>query len=52
MAVCHKNLSPIWKVICFCEMGVDIPEAAVSAILYVQVMCLMKPYICYSYNPG
>ena len=33
MAVCHKNLGPIWKVICLCEMGVDIPEAAVSAIL-------------------
>ena len=26
MAVCHKNLGPIWKLICLCEMGVDIPE--------------------------
>ena len=36
MAVCHKNLGPIWKIICLCEMGVDIPEAAVSAILDEQ----------------
>ena len=38
MAVCHKNLGPIWKVICLCEMGVDIPEAAVSAILDEQLL--------------
>ena len=36
MAVCHKNLGPIWKIICLCEMGVDIPEVAVSAILNEQ----------------
>ena len=36
MAVCHKNLGPIWKLICLCEMGVDIPEDALSAILNEQ----------------
>ena len=36
MAVCHKNLGPIWKLICLCEMGVDIPEYASSAILDEQ----------------
>ena len=32
MAVCHKNLGPIWKLICLCEMVVDIPEDPMSAI--------------------
>ena len=36
MAVCHKNLGPIWKLICLCEMGVDIPEEALSTILNEQ----------------
>ena len=36
MVVCHKNLSPIWKLICLCEMGMDIPEDALSAILNEQ----------------
>ena len=36
MAVCHKNLGPIWKLICQCEMGVDIPEDALSTILNEQ----------------
>ena len=36
MAVCHKNLGPIWKLICLCEMGVDIPEDALSTILNEQ----------------
>ena len=36
MAVCYKNLGPIWKLICLCEMGVDIPEHALSAILDEQ----------------
>ena len=36
MAVCHKNLGPIWKLICLCEMGVDVPQEAVSAILDEQ----------------
>ena len=36
MAVCHKNLGPIWKLICLCEMGVDIPVDALSAILNEQ----------------
>ena len=36
MAVCHKSLGPIWKFICLCEMGVDIPEHALSAILDEQ----------------
>ena len=36
MAVCHKNLGPIWKLICLCEMGADVPEEAVSAILDEQ----------------
>ena len=42
MAVCHKNLGPIWKVICLCEMGVDIPEVAVSAILDEQQLWSKK----------
>ena len=33
MAVYHKNLGPIWKLIWLCEMGVDIPEDALSTIL-------------------
>ena len=36
MAVCHKNLGPIWKLICLCEMSVDIPEDALSTILNDQ----------------
>ena len=36
MAVCHKNLGPIWKLMCLCEMGVDIPEDALSTILNEQ----------------
>ena len=36
MAVCHKNLGPIWKPMCLCEMGVDIPEDALSTILNEQ----------------
>ena len=36
MAVSHKNLGPIWKLICLCQMGVDIPEDALSVILNEQ----------------
>ena len=36
MAICHKNLDPIWKLICLCQMGVDVPEQAVSTILAEQ----------------
>ena len=36
MAVCHKNLGPIWKLIYLCEMDVDIPEDALSTILNEQ----------------
>ena len=36
MAVCHKNLGPIWKLICLCEIGVDIPEDALFVILNEQ----------------
>jgi len=36
MAVCHKNLRPVWKLICLCEMGVDVPKEAVPAILDEQ----------------
>ena len=36
MGVCHKNLAPTWMLICLCEMGVDIPEDALSAILNEQ----------------
>ena len=42
MAVCHKNLGPIWKIICLCEMGVDIPEVAVSVILKEQELWSKK----------
>ena len=38
MAVCHQNFGLIWKVICLCEKGVEIPDAAVSAILDEQVL--------------
>ena len=33
MTVCHKNLSPIWKIVCLCEIRIDIPMIAISAIL-------------------
>jgi len=36
MAVCPKNLGPVWKLICLCKMGVDVPKEAVSAILDEQ----------------
>ena len=26
MVACHKNLGPKWKLICLCEMGVDVPK--------------------------
>jgi len=33
MAICHKNLGPIWKLICMCEIGMDMPENAVQYML-------------------
>ena len=36
MAVCHKNLGSIWKLIYLCKMGVDIPEDVLSTILNEQ----------------
>ena len=36
MAMCYKNLGPIWKLVSLCKMGVDVPEQAVSAILAEQ----------------
>ena len=36
MAICHKNLGPIWKLICMCEMGIDVPESALQYILGEQ----------------
>jgi len=35
MAICHKNLGPILKLISLCKMSV-LPEQAVSAILAEQ----------------
>ena len=34
--MCHKNLGPIWKVNCICEMKIYFPEAAESALLDEQ----------------
>ena len=36
MAICHKNLGPLWKFITLCEMGVDIPAEAVEFMLKEQ----------------
>ena len=36
MAICHKNLGPIWKLICMCEMGIDVPENAMQYMLHEQ----------------
>ena len=36
MAICHKNLGPLWKLIALCEMGVDIPAEAVGFMLREQ----------------
>ena len=36
MAICHKNLGPLWKLIILCEMGVDIPAEAVEFMLKKQ----------------
>ena len=36
MAICHKNLGPLWKLIIFCEMGVDIPAEAIEFMLKEQ----------------
>ena len=36
MAICHKNLGPLWKLIILCEMGVDIPAEAVEFMLKEQ----------------
>jgi len=36
MAICHKNLGPIWKLICMCEMGIDVPQNAITYMLSEQ----------------
>ena len=36
MAICHKNLGPLWKLIVLSEMGVDIPADAVEFMLKEQ----------------
>ena len=36
MAICHKNLGPLCKLITFCEMDVDIPAESVEFILKEQ----------------
>jgi len=36
MAICHKNLGPIWKLICKCEMGMDVPQNAIKYLLSEQ----------------
>jgi hypothetical protein len=60
MAICHKNLGPIWKVFALKRMGVEIPYAAVDSIMKAQVewnkSCtsratkehLKKRYVCTS----
>ena len=51
----HKNLGPIWKLICLCEMGVDIPEDAtlhyVCLSLYLQHFLPFKGARCVVISP-
>jgi len=38
MAICHKNLGPIWKIICMCAMGIQMPENVVLYIISEQIL--------------
>ncbi|XP_065887754.1 uncharacterized protein [Dysidea avara] len=31
MAICHKDIGPLWKLACLWSMGVDVPQCAVIA---------------------
>ncbi|XP_065913159.1 uncharacterized protein [Dysidea avara] len=33
MAICHKNIGPLWKLVCLWSMGVDVPQSAVTTIM-------------------
>ncbi|XP_065915443.1 uncharacterized protein [Dysidea avara] len=37
MAICHKNLGPLWKVLCLWMMEVDVPFPGVAAIFKEHV---------------
>ena len=38
MAICHKNLGPIWKIICMRAMGIQMPGNAVQYILSEHIL--------------
>ena len=33
MQILIQNLGPLWKVVCLWNMGVDVPQSAVTAVL-------------------
>ena len=33
MQILIQNLGPLWKIVCLWNMGVDVPQSAVTAVL-------------------